>query len=832
MPHDPTLGFGDLLRQYRQAAGLTQEGLAERAGLSVHGIQKLERGVTHPYRDTAHRLATALQLSPENEEQFRAAVQPVRRHGMTRRDAPPAQVHDNLPMLLSSFIGRDRELVDVVARLESARLLTLTGVGGCGKTRLAIEVARAIQAKYPDGVWLVELGPLSDPALVAQQVGAVLEVRESREQPLTTALIRALAGRRVLLVLDNCEHLLQACALLLNSLLRGCPELHVLATSREPIGIDGEVAWRVPSLAVPGSDEPASLGEHNPSVQLFVERASSAQSRFTFSARNAQAVAQICQRLDGIPLALELAAARIQALTAEQLALRLDQRFRLLTGGSRAALPRQQTLQATLDWSYELLSKSERRLFERLAVFAGGWTLEAAEAVGVGVDVSADDVLDLLEGLVRKSLILANEAADGTERFAFLETVRDYARQKLLARGRSETRGARERHAAFYSSLAERIYSGNVVRGMFAAAGTSAGELRGRIEEVHDNLRTALDWWLDTRDPARGLLLTVALSEFWMMSGLYVEGRRWVEQMLDLANEMTPAAGAAEGSVASASVELRADALIIVGIFASWQGDHVRSCAFLEAGEALARETDNTATRAAALAGLGLSLWLAGDQERSATVLNESLRLSLEVGNPTLVANAQRQLGIVARWEAQYEQAAALLHKSVAQATANRGFSLARSLSNLGRVAYFQQDHQQASTLLGQAFEVVREARLGGWPLADSLDWLAAIAVAQGDTIRAARLFGAAEAQWRASGAVRYAPDQPVYERDVTNGRTKLDKDTFEAAWAEGRLMSAQEAIAYALEETRQELRPSATSAVGSASEGLEGTRLTRAKPC
>ena len=238
MPDHPSATFADLLRQYRQAAGLTQEGLAERAGLSVHGIQKLERGVTHPYRDTAQRLSAVLKLSPENDEQFRAAVQPVRRHGTTQREAPSAQGHHNLPMLLSSFIGRDQELAHVIARLEGARLLTLTGVGGCGKTRLALEVARAIVPKYPDGVWLIELGPLSDPALVAQQVGAVLTVRESPDQPLTTALIRALAGRRVLLVLDNCEHLLQACAVLLDTLLRGCPELHVLATSREPVGIE------------------------------------------------------------------------------------------------------------------------------------------------------------------------------------------------------------------------------------------------------------------------------------------------------------------------------------------------------------------------------------------------------------------------------------------------------------------------------------------------------------------------------------------------------------------------------------------------------------------
>jgi non-specific serine/threonine protein kinase len=341
MPHYSTPGFGDLLRKYRRAAGLTQEGLAERAGLSVNGIQKLERGATHPYRDTAQRLAAVLQLTPEDKDYFLGVVRPVRRHGALRPEEPSTPLRHNLPTPVSSFVGRDEELTEVAARLSGTRLLTLTGVGGCGKTRLGLEVARAVAADYPDGVWLVELGPLSDSTLVAQAVGTVLEVRESPDQPLTSALIRALSGRRVLLMLDNCEHLLHPCAVLLDALLRSCPDLHVLATSREPIGLDGEAAWRVPSLALPSPEPVPAIGElgRNAAVQLFVERARAAQPRFTLNARNAPAVVQICRRLDGIPLALELAAARIQALTAEQLALRLDQRFRLLTGGSRAATP-------------------------------------------------------------------------------------------------------------------------------------------------------------------------------------------------------------------------------------------------------------------------------------------------------------------------------------------------------------------------------------------------------------------------------------------------------------------------------------------------------------
>ena len=452
--HRAPATFGDLLRQHRQAAGLTQQALAERAGLSVHGIQKLERGATRPYRDTAQRLIAALQLSTDEQARFQAAVSPVRRHGST---TPVAAVSDgarhNLPLPVTSLVGREAATREVEHLLADTRLLTLTGIGGCGKTRLALEVGRAVIDQYPDGVWLVELGPLADPALVTPRVATALGVRETAEQPLASALSNALRQRHMLLVLDNCEHLLDACAQLIDGLLRTCPDVRVLATSREPVGIGGEVAWRVPSLELPDAEPSASLEQLllKPAVQLFVQRAMAARPRFALTVGNAQAVVQICRRLDGIPLALELAAARIEALTAEQIAQRLDQRFRLLTGGSRAALPRQQTLGATLDWSYDLLGKHERLLFERLAVFTGGWTLEAAEAVCAGRGLDSEDVLDVLAQLTRKSLVVADEVADGAERYSLPETVRDYARQKLAMRGSAQIGALRERHAEFYA---------------------------------------------------------------------------------------------------------------------------------------------------------------------------------------------------------------------------------------------------------------------------------------------------------------------------------------------------------------------------------------------
>jgi predicted ATPase len=369
---------------------------------------------------------------------------------MTTTFASARPVRHNLPTPFTSFVGRERELGDLQARLAEVRLLTLTGVGGCGKTRLALEVGRTVLERYRDGVWQVELGPLADAALVPRSVAAGMGVHETAGQSMVSALAARLKGRRLLLVLDNCEHLLDACAALVDVLLRGCPEVQVLTTSREALGITGEVSWRVPSLPVPDPQRRLSLAElqRNAAVRLFTERAAAVEPRFVLTEHNAAAVTQVCARLDGMPLALELAAARMAALSVDQLAARLDQRFRLLTGGSRAALPRQQTLRATLDWSYDLLSEPERRLLIRLAVFAGGWGLEAAELVCAGMGIDQADVLDLLGRLVSKSLVIAEENRQGAERYRLLETVRQYARERLVAANEAEV--LHERHANYF----------------------------------------------------------------------------------------------------------------------------------------------------------------------------------------------------------------------------------------------------------------------------------------------------------------------------------------------------------------------------------------------
>jgi len=527
-------GFAGRLRRLRLDAGLTQEALAERAGLGVRTVQALEEGENWPHRTTVLRLARALGLTPGAEAPFVAAGRPPARPrrpvtASGAEAAPPRRPAHNLPLQLTSFVGRDRERAGVRRLLATSRLVTLTGPGGVGKTRLALRVAADVLPEYPHGVWLAELAVLADPARVPQAVAAAAGVPEDPARPLLAVLADALRPRRLLLLLDNCEHLVGACARLADALLRACPGLTVLATSREPLSIAAEAAWPVPPLAVPdaGKPPPGGTAARYEAVRLFRDRAAAARPTFRLTRRNAPAVAQLCARLDGLPLALELAAARVRVLPVAELAARLEDRFRLLTGGSRAAPARQQTLRATLDWSYDLLSEPERALFRRLAVFAAGWTMAAAEAVGADADgqgIAPGEVLDLLTGLLDKSLVTADEQPDGTARYRLLETVRQYAQERLAAGGEAEV--VQRRHAAFFLGLAE----------------AAAPELLGgrqtawldRLEREHDNLRAALEWLTERGAVEAGLRLGNAVGPFWLTRGYLQEPRERLERLLAL----------------------------------------------------------------------------------------------------------------------------------------------------------------------------------------------------------------------------------------------------------------------------------------------------------
>src|SRR5579859_642718 len=480
--------FGQILRFLRQRAGLTQRELSIAVGYSESQMSRLEQNQRAPDEAAlAARFVSALQVEAEPEWAARLLELGAasRAEGRPEEPAPAAEAPlapNNLPVQLTNFIGREAELAEVRQLLRGgARLVTLTGPGGTGKTRLALEAAVGLLAAFPDGVWWVELAPLTDPALIAQTVAAVLGVREEPDRPILATLTDHLRRKRALLIIDNCEHIIQACARFCEAVLRACPQVGLLASSRELLGVGGERAFSVPSLRIPEPDaglSPDHLGQYE-AMRLFLDRAASTAPRFALTPANAPSVVQICQRLDGIPLALELAAARLRMLSVEQLAARLDDAFRLLTGGSRTALPRHQTLQALIDWSYDLLPPSEQTLLRRVAVFAGGWTLEAAESVCAGDGLEQASVADLLGRLIDKSLVLVSETA-GVARYQLMETVRQYAQAKLAASGEADE--VRRRQAEHYAAWAE---------GNFDLPFTT---MLDRLDVEQDNLRGVVRW--------------------------------------------------------------------------------------------------------------------------------------------------------------------------------------------------------------------------------------------------------------------------------------------------------------------------------------------------
>ena len=455
---------------------------------------------------------------------------------------------NNLPQQVTSFVGRAPELATVKALLDETRLLTLLGVGGIGKTRLSLQVAADAMDAYPDGVWFVELAPLMDPRLVPQAVASVLGVKEDAGRPVLEALVKFVRDRTLLLILDNCEHLVHACAELAAQLLREGPHLKVLASSREHLHVAGERCYQVPALASPEPGQAVTvvaLTQYE-AVRLFIDRAVAMQPAFRLTQENAAAVTEICNRLDGIPLALELAAARVRFLSVEQIAARLSDRLQILAGGIRTALPRQQTLRALIDWSHDLLTEKERILFRRLAVFAGGWTIEATEAVCSGGEIGEAEVMDRLGELVDKSLVMV--AADGG-RYRLLETVRQYADERLTQSG--EDNATRSRHAAFYLQFAEQVAP--ELLGPAQAAGLH------RLDLERENILAAHGWYLRNEGSAeQHYRLVQAIKHYWFMRGLLNLGHR-------VTVEAVTERGGPTDSVA------RAKALWVAGqIAASW----------------------------------------------------------------------------------------------------------------------------------------------------------------------------------------------------------------------------------------------------------------------
>lgn len=699
---------------------------------------------------------------------------------VTRRaahDLPTAAVAGPaaLPVQLSSFVGREREVAAVRALVGQARLVTLTGAGGSGKTRLALEAAAQAGREIGLPVCWVELAGLSDPALVPQHVAEQLGIQQEGMHSAAQTLVEHLRDQSVLLLLDNCEHLVDACARLVETLLRGCPRLQILATSREALAIDGERAWLVPPLSLPAADpEPeADLAAASDAVRLFVERAQEVLPSFALSPANARGVAEICQRLDGLPLAIELAAARVRVLTPEQILQHLHDSFRLLTAGRRTALPRQQTLRATIEWSVALLTPEEQQLLERLSVFRGGFTLEAVEAVCADEAIPPFQLLDLLARLVDRSLVAMREV-ETSARYFLLETVRQFAAEQLRAHG-ADGRFRRE-HARFYS-------------GLVAAAEPHLITPRrphwlGRLQQDLENVREALSWTRE-EDPELHLRLTGMLCWFWFSTGFWSEGRRWAEEALAL-------------PVAAAPTRARAATLFAAAVIAALQAQTRLAQAWLEECVAIARAAGDGRLEAYAQNYLGMALVQQGRPE-GAIPTREALEWFRANDDPYGLRLSLLLLGNLAAALGDVDGARGLGEEAVGVA---RSFGLPRELGIALQMhgSWLMQggDLERARTLFRESLLALREDPQHLF-LARGLEMLGAVASEQGDAPAAIRLWGAGESVRERIGAGTFQTDRAHLQPRIDRIRRQVGEDALALHWAEGKRMTLAEALQYAI---------------------------------
>jgi predicted ATPase/DNA-binding CsgD family transcriptional regulator/DNA-binding XRE family transcriptional regulator len=815
----------DRIMRLRKRLGLTQAGLAALLSVSHVAVNRWERGHASP---SAARWAGIERIEAEAGLPRAGSL-----GGAAERGAapPPAQRRSNLPTAVDRFIGRGQELAEIAGLLREARLITITGAGGVGKTRLAIEAAFQLESVAPDGVWLVELGALADPALTVQAVAAVLGVREQPGRSLLDVLAATLRSGSTLLVLDNCEHLLAACADLAGSLLRVCPRLCILATSREALNIEGEARYPLAPLDVgdgswvwrgetsPVPRQPAPNTQHQPpaAVDLFVERGRGRRPGFELTEHNADDVTVICRRLDGLPLAIELAAARLSVLSVREIAARLDQRFRLLTGGSRAAPPRHQTLRAMVEWSYVLLDAPERRVFDALAVFAGSFGVEAVESI-----CPEGTTLDALSRLVDASLVMRDEV-NGESRLRLLETLREYARERLQAAGVAEQ--ALRRHAMYFLDLVER-------------AGPQPGMTTWpkSLDWEQENLRAALRWFRDAGETEPLMRLATAMSSFWVVHGYLSEGRRWLEAALTAA-----------GSVPSV---LGAKADYVAAMLAMQQGDYRAARNHAGSSLELSREVDDQASVATALNALALIAFETGDYVAQRDACYEMLLLLRRKNDPTREGAGLLNLGI-AEW-ALGDYASALDHATQAQhifeAIGQRD-ALINVRIVFAAVAHAEGDDVSARVMFEECLAALRamdykygmavvldrlahvERRLGHSDvalelLAESLSIRTTIGARQGlieglrslavllaprHPRRAAVLLGSADALAGPDGVPVFVMYRPDHERAVATMREALGDGGFTVAIADGARTAAGQAIADALHEAGQRIpRPTA----------------------
>ncbi len=729
-------------------------------------------------RAQALELLTLLDCPPFSEAEWQAPpldllTEPAPAPVVNPLTALPAT---SLLMPLTSFVGREQERTRVEQLLAATRLLTLTGTGGVGKTRLAVQVAANLTASFAGGVLLIELAPVAEPGLVPPTLAASLGLREEPGRLLITTIADYLYGKRVLLLLDNCEHLTRACAELADTLLRRCPQLSILATSREPLGVAGETTYRVPSLSVPVASVTMQVAElyRYESSQLFVKRAQSADPDFEVGARDVIAVAEICAYLDGIPLAIELAAAQVRALTAQQIAAGLADRLCRLPGGSHTSPPRQQTIRASVEWSYSRLASREQSVLRRLAIFAAGWLLEAAEQVCTADDLPPAMVQEALIQLVNKSMVNM-ERRGGQARYTMLESIRQYALEELAAAG--ELAAVQQRCATYYLNLAEEAEQ--------KLLGAEQQSWLACLDLEHDNLRAVLTALLVRGDKVLTLRLLNALWKFWHIRAYFSEWQQWLAT-----------ARALSGPVPA---EVEARTLSALGLLNLTRAEYPQARAAFEQALALWRSLHSKRGEATILNNLALVAEYQGDYTLATRLLEESLTLMQEVGSTSVIASLLNNLGKVAQEQGEYDRAASLLEESILvwQSLGDER-SIATAQNNLALVTLHQGDYVTARRLLCSSL-TMRRALKDRWGVAASLEGTACLLAVLGQPETAVHLFGCAAVICEAVGLPTPLIGLSSYQQGLTLVRQQLSAEGLTRLWQVGRTAEEEQVVAAAL---------------------------------
>jgi predicted ATPase/class 3 adenylate cyclase len=829
------------LKDDPQGQGASYEGygtlaLTQRIMSVGHGGQILLSQTMHDL--IKDRLPEGTELRDMGERRLKDIVRPEHIYQVAAPDLlsdfPPLKtletINHNLPAQLTSFIGRERELAEGEKLLASTRMLTFIGPGGTGKTRLCLRVAAEQLSEFKDGVWLIELAQLADATYVLSNIASTFNLRELPGARLIDTVTDYLRAKQLLLVLDNCEHLIETCAQLSDHFLHACPNLKIITSSREALGIDGETVYRVPSLSLPSAQDVVLAGDGGrseglmdyESIRLFTERAIKANPQFALTRDNAPYVTQICKRLDGIPLAIELAAARVKLFTPGQIAERLGDRFKLLTGGSRTALPRQQTLRALIDWSYLTLNQTEQAVLRRLAVFSGGWTFEAAESVAGEIDA-----MDGLSGLVNKSLVNVEEK-EGESRYRYLETIRQYAMEKLLEAG--DAVNARDCHLAHFLEVSRRAeeHFRTLQRLLWM----------NRLEMEHDNIRSALGWALDS-DPASALQMVCLLSAFWMSHNYLTEGCNWCQAAITRVEESSLDLDKIESTLARAYA--------VLAILSVNRGEHRTGQIAAKQSVALARGIDDKSILVHALTFLGFSSAFLGDVTLAFDSLHEAEDICRKMGYRQELAEVLQAL-VYVTMEVHGSQAAEQLQSYMEESLALSQGSVdpeaaVRTEGLLARLAFFRGDLAEARkhadlmldrhrkmgdhlAVTGHQSEMAHAARQLGnfdealalyretiqeWQeighrgaVAHQLECFAFIAKAQEQGERAVKLMSAAETLRETSSSPRTPQERIEYDTELAGLRTGMDEKTFKMHWAEGQSMNMDQAIDFAMSENEE----------------------------